>query len=85
LATLGKAHFATFCIACHGPDGTGNQALGAPDLTNGIWLYGGTPDQIAFTVRHGRNGIMPPHLDLLGEDRTHILAAYIASLRAPGD
>ena len=85
LATLGETHFATFCVACHGPEGTGNQVLGAPDLTNGIWLYGGTPDQIAFTVRHGRNGIMPPHLDLLGEDRTHILAAYIASLRAPGD
>jgi cytochrome c oxidase cbb3-type subunit 3 len=53
-AAAGATHFKTYCVACHGPDGKGNQALGAPNLTNGIWLYGGSEEQIAHTLRAGR-------------------------------
>ena len=81
-AARGAGSYATLCVTCHGADGTGNPTLGAPDLTNGIWLYGGSLDQIAFTIRNGRTGVMPAHLDLLGPDRTKILAAYVGSLGA---
>ncbi|WP_332102852.1 c-type cytochrome [Kineobactrum salinum] len=80
LAAAGKVHFDTYCIACHGPDGAGNKALGAPDLGNGIWLYGGSRQQIAHSVRRGRNGVMPAFQDSLSEDKIHILAAYVYSL-----
>lgn len=62
------------------PDGTGNQALGAPNLTNNTWLYGGSPRAIKETIAKGRNGRMPAHADFLGEAKVHILAAYIYSL-----
>lgn len=82
-AERGSKNFQTFCVACHGADGKGNALLGAPNLTNNIWLYGGGADQIAFTVRHGRNGNMPAHADLLTPEKTKLLAAYILSLSAP--
>ena len=68
------------CAACHMPDGTGNQLLGAPNLTNNIWLYGGTPGWIEQSIREGRNGQMPPHSDFLGADKVHLLATYVYSL-----
>ncbi|MCB1676323.1 MAG: cytochrome-c oxidase, cbb3-type subunit III [Halioglobus sp.] len=77
----GKSHFATYCAACHGADGTGNPLLGAPNLTNGIWLYGGSAEQIAHSVRAGRNGVMPAFKDTLTEDKIHILTAYVYGLR----
>ena len=80
-AEAGKAHFATCCAACHGADGTGNPTLGAPNLTNGIWLYGGSAEQIAHSVRAGRNGVMPAFKDTLTEDKIHILTAYVYGLR----
>ncbi len=80
LAEKGEAHFATYCVACHTAEGTGNMALGAPDLTNGIWLYGGTREQIAHTLRAGRNGQMPAFKDTLSEDKIHILTAYVYGL-----
>jgi cytochrome c oxidase cbb3-type subunit 3 len=80
LAEAGKKHFATYCAACHAGDGTGNQALGAPNLTNGIWLYGGSREQIAHTLRVGRNGQMPAFDGVIGEDKIHILTAYVYSL-----
>lgn len=79
-AEAGKKHFATNCVACHGADGKGNQLLGAPNLTDDIWLYGGEPATIRQTLRHGRNGVMPAQKDLLKEDRIHLLAAYVYSL-----
>ncbi len=79
-AAAGEKHFKTYCVACHGADGTGNPALGAPNLTNGVWLYGGTREQIAHTLRAGRNGVMPAFKDSLGEDKIHILTAYVYSL-----
>lgn len=72
--------FMALCGACHTPAGTGNQLLGAPNLTDDIWLYGSSADDIRTTISEGRYGVMPAHGDLLGENRTKILAAYIASL-----
>ncbi|MEJ2531469.1 MAG: cytochrome-c oxidase, cbb3-type subunit III [Halioglobus sp.] len=79
-AAAGATHFKTYCVACHGPDGKGNQALGAPNLTNGIWLYGGSEEQIAHTLRAGRNGVMPAFEGTLSEDKIHILTAYVYGL-----
>jgi cytochrome c oxidase cbb3-type subunit 3 len=80
LAAAGQARFQMICMACHGMDGTGNQALGAPNLTNGIWLYGGNPADIESTIINGRNGNMPAHGNLLNEDRRRLLAAYVLGL-----
>lgn len=80
VAEAGSKHYQTYCVACHGTDGTGNPALGAPNLANGIWLYGGSDEQISHTVRAGRNGVMPAHKDMLGEDKIHILTAYVYGL-----
>ena len=82
LATAGKARYDTICVACHGVDGSGNPALGAPNLTNNIWLYGGDQATLAETVRMGRAGNMPAHENLLNEDRRRLLAAYVAGLSA---
>jgi cytochrome c oxidase cbb3-type subunit 3 len=76
----GKAKFATVCTACHGPEGKGNQALGAPNLTDDIWLYGSSPETIEEGLRKGRAGQMPAHRDILGEEKAHLVAAYVYSL-----
>lgn len=76
----GASVFKTFCTACHGTDAKGNIAMGAPDLTDDIWLYGGSPGQIRHTLINGRNGNMPAHGELLGNDRVHLLTAYVYSL-----
>lgn len=80
LKAAGEKHFQTYCVACHQADGTGNPLLGAPNLTNGIWLYGGTAEQIAHTLRKGRNGNMPAFEQTLSEDKIHILTAYVYGL-----
>ena len=80
LAAAGKARYDTLCIACHGVDGSGNQALGSPNLTNNIWLYGGDAATIAESVTSGRAGNMPAHENLLNEDRRRLLAAYVIGL-----
>ncbi|MER2493033.1 cytochrome-c oxidase, cbb3-type subunit III [Catenovulum sediminis] len=85
-ATLAKAGEAKFgvCAACHGADGKGSIAhglpMGAPNLTDDIWLYGGSERAISETLRHGRNGVMPAWKDILGEDKIHLVTAYIYSL-----
>lgn len=76
----GEKVFQTYCVACHGAEGKGTPALGAPNLTNGIWLYGGTDTQISHSVRAGRNGVMPAHKALLSDDKIHIIAAYVYGL-----
>jgi cytochrome c oxidase cbb3-type subunit 3 len=76
----GKKIFATNCVACHGPAGKGTQAMGAPDLTDNVWLYGSSFGQIQQTLRYGRNGRMPAQQDTLGNDKVHLLAAYVYSL-----
>ena len=80
LAESGKTKYQTFCIACHGPEGKGNQALGAPDLTDDIWLYGGSITRIAESIAGGRSGQMPAQNERLGEDKIHLLTAYVYSL-----
>ena len=79
-AARGEEKFQMLCVACHGADGTGNHALGAPNLTDNIWLYGGSSKQVMETLAMGRIGVMPPHRDFLGEDKVHLLAAYVYSL-----
>ena len=79
-AAAGKEQFTTLCVACHGADGTGNQELGAPNLTDDVWLYGGSPQAIATSIADGRQGQMPAHADFLGEAKSHLLAAYVYSL-----
>ncbi len=79
-AEAGQEKFAMNCAGCHMPDGTGNKFLGAPNLTNNIWLYGGSPGTIEQSISEGRAGVMPAHRDFLGEQRVHLLTAYILSL-----
>ena len=79
-AGLGQQVFNKICLACHLPTGTGNQALGAPNLTDDVWLYGSSKAAIIDTIRNGRTGIMPAHGEFLGEDKVHLLSAYIYSL-----
>jgi cytochrome c oxidase cbb3-type subunit III len=79
-AAAGAKLFAANCVACHGAEGKGNQLVGAPNLTDKIWLYGGKPATIRQTIREGRNGVMPAQQELLKEDRIHLLAAYVYSL-----
>ncbi len=83
-AEKGAKVFAANCVACHGADGKGNQAVGAPNLTDKTWLYGGKPATIRQTIRDGRNGVMPAQQELLKEDRIHLLAAYVYSLSLEG-
>ena len=80
MAARGKTSFDTLCVACHGMDGSGNQALGSPRLNDDIWLYGGEAEVIKKTLTEGRNGNMPAHNDLLSEDRRRLIAAYVLSL-----
>jgi cytochrome c oxidase cbb3-type subunit III len=82
-AERGKSMFATACAACHGADAKGMQAAGAPNLTDNIWLYGSTPAKINQTITYGRAGVMPAQKDKLGEDKVHLLAAYVYSLSHP--
>ncbi|MGO5000223.1 cytochrome-c oxidase, cbb3-type subunit III [Oceanisphaera sp. W20_SRM_FM3] len=79
-AQKGQARFAV-CSACHGADGKGNQIMGAPNLTDDIWLYGGSRAAVEDTLRHGRHGVMPAWKNILGEDKIQLLSAYVYSLR----
>lgn len=79
-ASLGGAIYKQNCAMCHGPDGKGNPMLGAANLTDDIWLYGGSQKKITESIVQGRNGVMPAHKAFLGEAKVHILAAYIYSL-----
>jgi len=82
-AARGKAKFAV-CAACHGPDAKGNQQLGAPDLTNKTWLYGGSVAVITETVTKGRQGAMPAWKGILSDAEIHLVAAYVYSLTHSG-
>lgn len=79
-AAAGKAKFDTICAACHQASGKGMQAIGAANLTDNIWLYGASAGVIKKTITEGRAGQMPAHKNFLGEDKSHLLAAYIYSL-----
>ncbi len=79
-AARGQTQFNTLCAACHMPTGKGMQALGAPNLTDNVWLYGGEFEQVAHSIRAGRAGVMPAHKDLLSEDKIKLIAGYVYSL-----
>ncbi|RBP50699.1 cytochrome-c oxidase, cbb3-type subunit III [Arenicella xantha] len=75
----GKALFGV-CMACHGPEGKGNQALGAPNLTDQVWLHGPRSSDIEHVLRHGKQGNMPSFKASLSKDEIRLLAAYVTSL-----
>ncbi|WP_257933710.1 c-type cytochrome, partial [Vibrio cholerae] len=78
-AEAGKARFAV-CSACHGTDGKGNPAFGAPNLTDNDWLFGDSRAEVTDVVMNGRSGVMPAWNDILGEDKVQLVAAYVWSL-----
>ena len=78
-AQLGKAKFVA-CAACHGPDGKGNPALGAPNLTDKVWLHGWGEDAIVSIVTTGKTNVMPAQEKRLSAEQIHVLAAYVWSL-----
>jgi cytochrome c oxidase cbb3-type subunit 3 len=80
----GKDLFAQNCAACHGPEGKGNQQLGAPNLTDKIWLYGSGEANIVESIVKGRNNQMPAHKDLLSEAKIHLLTGYVYALSNGG-
>ena len=77
--TEGPENFA-ICVACHGVDGTGNQALGAPNLTDTIWLHGSSIAEIEAVLRNGKQGNMPSFKDSLSTEEIKLLTAYVISL-----
>jgi len=76
----GAELFAANCVACHGEKGRGNPLLGAPNLTDQIWLHGGSVDAVRETIMNGRQNQMPAQLDRLGAVRVRLLAAYVLGL-----
>jgi cytochrome c oxidase cbb3-type subunit 3 len=81
LAAEGEQLFlSTGCVGCHGMDGKGMTAVGAPNLTDDVWLYGGDAGTLRETVTNGRAGQMPAFQDKLGEQRVRLLAAYVLKL-----
>ncbi|WDE07377.1 cytochrome-c oxidase, cbb3-type subunit III [Thalassomonas viridans] len=82
-AKAGQTKFA-MCTACHGAEGQGSLAmgipLGAPNLSDNTWLYGGSPKAVEESIRNGRAGVMPPWADILGEEKVHVISAYVYSL-----
>jgi len=77
---LGKDIYMQTCVACHGADGKGNPALGAPNLTDKNWLHGSTEPVVIETITKGRTSQMPAHKTVLDEARIHLLTAYVLSL-----
>ncbi len=73
--------FAQVCAACHTAEGTGMQAVGAPNLTDDIWLHGGRVEDIEYQITNGRTNRMPAHGDILGDEKIHLLTTYVLSLQ----
>ena len=80
-AAKGKEAFASAgCLGCHGPEGKGMHAVGAPNLTDKVWLYGSSEATIIETITNGRQNKMPAWKEFLGDAKVHLLAAYVLSL-----
>jgi cytochrome c oxidase cbb3-type subunit 3 len=79
-AAAGKKIFAENCTACHGDTGKGNQELGAPNLTDKIWLYGSDEASLVETITNGRSGVMPAWVDRLDPSTVKAMAVYVHSL-----
>lgn len=80
---LGRNLYANFCTTCHGSDARG--ARGFPDLTDGAWLYGGSPQTIQLSITNGRTGVMPALGAALGEQGTDEVVDYVLSLSGRGE
>jgi len=79
----GREIYMQACVACHGPQGKGNTALGAPDLSDQTWLYSSGEPTIIETISKGRNNQMPAHKALLNEAKIHLITGYVYSLSRP--
>ena len=82
-AQLGKPKFAA-CAACHGGDGKGNKALGAPNLTDKVWLHGWGEQAIVAMVNNGKTNVMPAQASRMTPEQIHVLAAYVWNLAQAG-
>jgi len=80
LVVEGQKKFAMFCVACHGVDGKGNQVIGAPNLTDNIWLHSFGSVKLEKIIMQGISGKMPAHGELLDANSIKVLAAYVYSL-----
>lgn len=80
VAEQGKAIFMERCAMCHGAEGRGNTILGAPNLADAVWIYGGSPERVTESIARGRQNTMPAHGEFLGAAKVHLLAAYVYSL-----
>jgi cytochrome c oxidase cbb3-type subunit 3 len=81
-AQLGRQHWGV-CAACHGADGSGNTALGAPNLTDRIWLHGGTEQAIVGIINNGKVNVMPAFKERFTPEQIHLLSAYVWGLSQP--
>lgn len=79
-AELGKTKFTTICAACHGADGKGNQLVGAPDLTDNIWLHGAGEANIIKRIHEGKTNQMPSWQAKFTPEQIHVLASYVWSM-----
>jgi cytochrome c oxidase cbb3-type subunit III len=77
---FGRELYQQNCVACHGAEGKGNAALGAPNLADRTWLHGSAEQTVIETITRGRTSHMPAHKTLLDEARIHLLTAYVLSL-----
>ena len=76
----GASTYQQVCAACHGADGKGNQAVGAPNLTDKVWLHGWGEEAIISMVNHGKTNQMPAQKDRLTDSQIHVLTAYVWGL-----
>jgi cytochrome c oxidase cbb3-type subunit 3 len=83
-AARGKEAFDTNCVACHGAKAQGNPAMGAPNLTDAVWLHGSSEELVIQTITRGRVDQMPAHKDKLTPAQIHLLTAYVYSLSRSG-
>jgi cytochrome c oxidase cbb3-type subunit 3 len=69
--------FERYCAVCHGRTATGNPVIGAPNLTDRVWIYGGSNDALTNTIANGRNGVMPPFQKRLDDTQVRLLVAWL--------
>jgi cytochrome c oxidase cbb3-type subunit 3 len=79
----GKTQYDQFCLACHGPTGEGMAALGAPNLTDDTWLYGGTVEAVSASIANGRSGVMPAFGERLDDTQIKLLVALLTANTDP--
>jgi cytochrome c oxidase cbb3-type subunit III len=81
----GKREYLNNCVACHGVDGKGNKTLGAPNLTDDVWLYGSSEATIVQSILNGRNNRMPAQEHVLTADQIRLLTAWVWGLSGGRD